>query len=92
MSKAKAYVCISPAGSIAGGCIVVDAARARHVFRTWLRSHAGCRIEHVALDEAYKSLRPAWRRPQMTASRLARAAESRPSPSPAGHSFVHGRM
>jgi|GEM_PF-4528093 len=80
MSEAKAYVCISPAGSIAGGCIVVDAAHARHVLRTWLRSHAGGRIEHVGLKEAYKSLRPARRRPETTASGLARGAESRPSP------------
>ncbi len=58
MSKAKAYVCIDASGAIAGGCIVIDPAHARHAIRTWLRSHPGCRVEQVTVQQAYRLLEP----------------------------------
>jgi hypothetical protein len=71
MTQAKAYVCIDAAGTVAGGCIVVDQANARHVIRTWLRLRSGCRVESVAIEKAYQLMRsPSPRRRRPTKSRV----------------------
>jgi hypothetical protein len=68
MSEAKGYVCISASGAVVGGCVVLDRARARHVMRAWLRSHPGCRVKSVAVEQTYLSLRSAPRRRRPSAT------------------------
>jgi hypothetical protein len=62
MSEARGYVCIGASGAVVGGCVVLDRARARQVMRAWLRSHPGCRVKSVGVEQAYRSLRSAPRR------------------------------